>query len=152
MKVGHDYHSIRFFLIQTQLLLLCDLKLDNSARIQMGSVYRGHEQLSDKEVLKIYSKRHLPGKCFSKIRLVFYRLHFKSLGFWFTFEKLRLLYMVRQVVSFLSCVGSKHCSIKSSCRDCRHRTWYCNSWVGQCGHSQPLSILCSSGQRTCRRL
>jgi len=36
------------------------MKLDNSARIQMGSVYRGHEQLSDKEVLKIYSKRHLP--------------------------------------------------------------------------------------------
>jgi len=36
------------------------MKLDNSARIQMGTVFRGHEQLSDSEVLRIYSKRHLP--------------------------------------------------------------------------------------------
>jgi len=36
------------------------MKLDNSARIQLGTVFRGHEQLSDSEVLRIYSKRHLP--------------------------------------------------------------------------------------------
>lgn len=36
------------------------MKIDNSSRIQLGTVYRGHEQLSDAEVLRLFKKRHLP--------------------------------------------------------------------------------------------
>ena len=36
------------------------MKVDNSSRIQLGTVYRGRQQLSDAEVLQLYQKRHLP--------------------------------------------------------------------------------------------
>ena len=36
------------------------MKLDSFTRIELGTVYRGHEQLSDEQVFNLYKKRHLP--------------------------------------------------------------------------------------------
>ena len=36
------------------------MKLDSFARIELGTVYRGHERLPDEEVFDLYKKRHLP--------------------------------------------------------------------------------------------
>ncbi|XP_023340841.1 5'-nucleotidase domain-containing protein 3 isoform X2 [Eurytemora carolleeae] len=36
------------------------LKVDSFHQIQLGTVYRGREKLSDKDVLKLYKRRHLP--------------------------------------------------------------------------------------------
>ena len=36
------------------------MKLDSSDRIELGTVYRGHEQLTDEQVFDLYKKRYLP--------------------------------------------------------------------------------------------
>ena len=36
------------------------MKLDSFARIELGTVYRGHQRLSDEEVFNLYKKRYLP--------------------------------------------------------------------------------------------
>ena len=101
----------------------------------MGSVYRGHEQLSDKEVLKIYSKRHLPGKCFSKISFVFYRLYFKCLGVcirldqWAHFHlalapnivQLRAVVEIVVIVHGLAVLGWDNVGTRDPCQSCAHQ-------------------------------
>ena len=36
------------------------MKLDSCARIELGTVYRGHERLTDEDVFNLYKKRYLP--------------------------------------------------------------------------------------------
>ena len=36
------------------------LKIDSINQIQMGTVYRGRQQLSDEEVLRRYNRRRIP--------------------------------------------------------------------------------------------